>query len=165
MDYEHVAQKNVMVLALGMDSKEKGLKKHVLFFFFLWNFIKLSVLRKVWLLKEKTRAGGISLHADVYIRQDVCIGSRRCHCDKGRSSVGTPKGSRSSAWMWRTCLLSSVTAQNPCFALQDERHCDLEKVGCLYFLCSFSWKCFKEKRKKKNIQFGFWYRDILVVAK
>lgn len=33
MDYEHVAQKNVMVLALGMDSKEKGLKKHVLFFF------------------------------------------------------------------------------------------------------------------------------------
>lgn len=32
MDYERVAQKNVMVLALGMDSNEKGLKKQVFFF-------------------------------------------------------------------------------------------------------------------------------------
>lgn len=151
MDYEHVAQKNVMVLALGMDSKEKGLKKHV-FFFFLWNFIKLSVLRKVWLLKEKTRARGISLHADVYVRRDVCIGSQRCRHDKGRSSVGTPKGSCSNPWRWRTRLLSSVAAQNPCFALQEEIHCDLEKVGCLYFLCSFSWV--KKGEKKPSLVSG-----------
>ncbi len=157
------SSKNVMVLALGTDSKERGWKACFFIFFYL-KLYKLSVLRKVWLLKEKSRARGISLHADVYVRRNVCIGSQRCRRDKGRSSVGTPKGSCSNAWTWRTRVLSSVAAQNPCFALQVERHCDLEKVGCLYFLCSFSWKCFKEKRKKKA-QFGFWYRDILVVAK
>nr|WFG70157.1 insulin-like growth factor II [Osteobrama belangeri] len=46
---------------------------------------------------------------------------------KEGASVGTPKGSCSNAWTWRTRLLSSVAAQNPCFALQEERHCDLEK--------------------------------------
>lgn len=101
----------------------------------------------MWLLKEKSRARGISLHANVFVRRDVCIGSQRCHRDKGRSSVGMPKGSCSNAWTWRTRLLSSVAAQNPCFALQEDKHCDLEKVGCLYFLCSFLWKCFKEKKK------------------
>lgn len=82
--------------------------------------------------------------------RDVCLGSRRCRCDKGRSSVGTLKGSCSNAWTWRTRLLSSVAAQNPCFALQEEGHCDLEQVGCLYFLCSFCENASRKKGKKKK---------------
>lgn len=57
MNNERVAQKNVMVLALGMDSE---VEKHVFFllcFFFEW-ILKLSVLRKVWLLKMEDKGYG-----------------------------------------------------------------------------------------------------------
>lgn len=55
MNNERVAQKNVMVLALGMDSE---VEKHVFFFFFFEWIIKLSVLRKVWLLKMEDKGYG-----------------------------------------------------------------------------------------------------------